>query len=138
VAASDMGKKSGLLCPIRGQLEQRLIQCGLCRGLLPYQVASSSIQPFGHNRHGPKIGWDGCALFPGDSCVSIEHKIAWAEAYLHTIWHLSPSSRLATTQWPKIGGCAPLGRKDGSPSNTMSRRPTPTSVPISILIHAAV
>jgi len=27
------------------------------RGLLPYQVESSSVQPFGHNRHGPKIGW---------------------------------------------------------------------------------
>ena len=26
-------------------------QCGLGPGLLPYQVASSSIQPFGHNRH---------------------------------------------------------------------------------------
>jgi len=31
-----------------------LIQCGLCRGLLPYQVVSSCIQPFGHNRHEPK------------------------------------------------------------------------------------
>ena len=40
-----------------------LIQCGLGRGLLPYEVASSSIQPFDHNRHGPKIGWGGCALF---------------------------------------------------------------------------
>ena len=29
-----------------------LIQCGLCRGLLPYQVASSSIEPFGHNSIG--------------------------------------------------------------------------------------
>jgi len=26
------------------------------RGLLPYKVASSSIQPFGHNKHGPKTG----------------------------------------------------------------------------------
>jgi len=46
----DMGRKDcGLLGP-------RLIQCGPGRGLLPYQVASSSIRPFGHNRHGPKIG----------------------------------------------------------------------------------
>jgi len=28
----------------------------LCRGLPPYEVDSRSIQPFGHNRHGPKIG----------------------------------------------------------------------------------
>jgi len=40
-------KRGGVLCPFRGELEPRLIQCGLGRGLLPYQVASSSIQPFG-------------------------------------------------------------------------------------------
>jgi len=33
-------------------------QCRLGRGLPPYYVASWSIQPFGHNRYGPKIG--GC------------------------------------------------------------------------------
>jgi len=38
-----------------------LIQCGLGRDLPPYQVASWSIQPFGHNRHQPKMG--GCAPF---------------------------------------------------------------------------
>jgi len=38
-----------------------LTQCGLGRDLLPYQVASSSIQPFGHNRHEPKA--EGCAPF---------------------------------------------------------------------------
>ena len=42
----------GLLCPFREELGPRLIQLG--RGLLPYQVASSSIQPFGHNRHETK------------------------------------------------------------------------------------
>ena len=40
---------------------------------------------------------DAGALFPGGSWAAIEHKLAWAEAYLHTKWHLSPSSRLATT-----------------------------------------
>jgi len=43
-------KKGGLLFPLRGELGPRLIQCGLGRGLLPYQVVSSSIQLFGHNR----------------------------------------------------------------------------------------
>ena len=47
------------------ELGPRLVQCGLGRGLLPYQAASSSIQPFGRNRHGPKIRWGGCAFFLG-------------------------------------------------------------------------
>ena len=47
-------KRGELLCCFRGELELRLIQCGLGRVLLPYQVASSSIETFGHNRHGTK------------------------------------------------------------------------------------
>jgi len=43
------------------ELGPHLTQCGLSRGLPLYQVASWSIQPFGHNKHGPKIG--GCATF---------------------------------------------------------------------------
>jgi len=35
-----------------------IAQCGLGRGLPTYQVASWSIQLFGHNRHGPKSGDD--------------------------------------------------------------------------------
>ena len=46
--------------------------------------------------------------FVWGSWVPIEHKVAWAEAYLNTKWHFSPSSRLVTTDWPKMGGCAPL------------------------------
>jgi len=52
-AAAEMGDRGqnrhgpkrggGLLCPFRGELGPRLIQCGLGRGLLPYQVAHSSI-----------------------------------------------------------------------------------------------
>ena len=38
------------------ELGPRLTQCGLGWGLLPYEVASLSIQPFGHNRHGRKLG----------------------------------------------------------------------------------
>jgi len=74
-AAAEMGdcghnrhgpkRGGGLICPFRGQLEP--CQCGLGRDLLPYQVASSSIQPFGHNRHGPKIGWEWvCPFFLGE------------------------------------------------------------------------
>jgi len=52
VATIDMGLKEGVLCPFRGVLGTSLIQCGLRRGLLTYQVASSSIQPFDHNSVG--------------------------------------------------------------------------------------
>jgi len=49
------GSKRGgrvVLGPLGGALGTRLIQCGLRRGLIPYQVASSSIEPFGHNSVG--------------------------------------------------------------------------------------
>ena len=93
--------------PLLRELGPRLTERGLGRDLLPYQVASSSIQPFGHNRHGPKIGW-GCAPFFWPSWVLIEHKVAWAEAYLHTKWHHSPLSRLATTDIGQQLGAVPL------------------------------
>jgi len=62
---------------------------------------------------GQKLGGVGVPFF-WNSWVPIEHKVAWAEAYLHTTWHLSPSSRLATTDiGRKFGGrgcgCAALG-----------------------------
>ena len=48
------------LCPLfgEGQLGAHPTQSRLGRGLPSYQVASWSIQPFGRNRYGPKIG--GC------------------------------------------------------------------------------
>jgi len=52
MATIDMGRKEGAAVPLlRRELGHRLTQCGLAwgRGLLPYQVASSAIQPFGHN-----------------------------------------------------------------------------------------
>ena len=47
----------GELCPLFAGAGSHLAQCGLDRGPPPRQVPSWSIQPFGHNRHGPKIGW---------------------------------------------------------------------------------
>jgi len=46
-----------------GKLGPHLTQCHLGQGLPFYQVASWSIEPFGHNRYWPKIG--GCAPFGG-------------------------------------------------------------------------
>jgi len=50
-------------------------------------------------------------LFGERGAVSPCNTVACAEAYLHTKWHLDPSSRLATTDvGRKLGeGFAPLG-----------------------------
>ena len=59
-------KRGGCCAPFAGELG--LTQCGLCRGLLPYQVASSSIHPFGHNRHEPKT--EGLPPFRGGGAAT--------------------------------------------------------------------
>ena len=48
-----------------GELGPHLTQCRLGRGLPSYKVASSSIEPFSHNRHGPKIVGTGLHPFWG-------------------------------------------------------------------------
>ena len=62
------GPKIGGCAPFERGAGSHLAQCGLGRGLPPYQVASWSIQPFAHNRHGPKIG--GSAPFWGAAAGS--------------------------------------------------------------------
>jgi len=63
-------KREGrLLCPFRGGAGSSSNTMWPGRGLLPYQAASSSIQPFGYNTHQPKTG--GCAPFRGGSCDPI-------------------------------------------------------------------
>ena len=76
LATTNMGQKLGKgAMPLGVELGPHLIQCCPVRGLPSYQVASWSIQPFGHNKNGPKIG--GCspstpALFGGaESSFSI-------------------------------------------------------------------
>jgi len=66
--------------------------------------------------------------------------MAWAEAYLHTKWHLDAFSRLGTIEMArKLGkGALPLFGEKGSPSNTMSLVPSPTSLLSGILIHPAI
>ena len=59
LATIDKGLRRGAAVPLSvGELGPHLTQCRLGRRLLSYQVASSSIQLFDLNRHGPKIG--GC------------------------------------------------------------------------------
>ena len=57
----------GLLPFPWGELGTRLTYCGLGQELPSYQVASWSIQSFGHNRRGPKIGGRGAVLLSGGS-----------------------------------------------------------------------
>jgi len=84
-----------------------------------------------HNRHGPETG--GCALFRG-TAGSPSNNVAWAEAFLHTKWHLDPSSHLATTDMGRKLGGGELG-----PHLTQcGRGPRPTCMPSFILIHPTV
>jgi len=96
-ATTDMGRKLGSV-PIwgRGELGPHVTQCRLGHGLPPYQVASWSYQPFGHNRHDPKIGggavplWEGGAGSPSNTVwprprptsmpsFILSHSTAWPE-----------------------------------------------------------
>ena len=123
LATIDIDWKLGGLPLLWGRRElwPHLTQWRLGRALPPYQVASWFIQPFGHKRHRPKIEWEAVPFF-WDGVGSLLKAVAWAEAYLHTKWHLSPSSHLATTDigW-KLVGCAPLGEGQLGPHQTQCR-----------------
>jgi len=110
-----------------GELAPRLTQCGLGRGLLSYQVASSSIHPFGHNRHGPKTA--GCAPFRRGAATYPSNTTSPGPRFLRNTRHLDPSCRLATIDMDKKldGGCAVFFWGAGSPSNTKSPGPRPES-----------
>jgi len=73
------------------------------------------MQPFGHNRNGPKIG-EGLHPLLGEG--------DWADAYLRAKYQLHPSSRLAAINMDQKfgGGTLPLfwGGGAGSPSNTVA------------------
>ena len=117
--------KNGGLCPLFGE-----VGAG----------SSSNMQLFDRSRHGPKIG--GFSLFGDGGWVPIEHKVPWAEAYIHTKWHLDAFSRLATIEMGrKLGTRAPppfWGEGAGSQSNTKSPGLRPTSMSSAILVHPAV
>jgi len=72
LATIDMGRKLGS-CALfwGGELGPHLTQYGLGWGLPRYQVAYWSIQPFGHNGRGPKIGGGAVPLLREGSWVPI-------------------------------------------------------------------
>ena len=131
-----MGQKLRGAYPFLGGAGSHLTQCGLGQGLPPYRVASSSIQLFGHNRHGPKVGgycapfWGGGAgspsntMSPGLRPTSISSGILIHPA----VWPQQPCAK----NW----GLFPFGgRGAGSPSERMWPGLRPTSVPSFVLIH---
>jgi len=70
---------------------------------------------------GRKLG-GGCAFFLRGRCGAIERKVAWAETYLHTKWHLDPFSRLATIDiGQKLGAPSPFGQGELGPHLTQRR-----------------
>ena len=99
-------------------------------------MASCSIQTFGHNKHGSKIG----------GCVPL------GEGELGPPNTMSPRLRptsvpsgilihpAVTTQqtWAEIWGLCFYFWGAGSPSNTKSFGSRPTSIPSGILIHSAI
>ena len=71
LATIDVSLKLGAVPLFGGGAGSYVTQCGLRWGLPSYQVASSSIQPYGHNRHGPKFGGRGlCPLGGGAGSAS--------------------------------------------------------------------
>jgi len=91
MAPTGIGHKLGG-CAHLG-VNRHLTHRRLGQGLPPYQVARKSMQPFGHNRHGPKIG--GCAPFGG---VGSPSKIMWLGPRSTTM----PSfSLIHPTVWPQ-------------------------------------
>jgi len=105
-----MGRKLGAV-PLLGVAELRPHLTQRRLGRLPlYKVASWSIQPFGHNKHGPKIGWGLCPVFwgagwipsntksPGPRPTSIPssilvHPAVWPQRILAENWGLCPIRR---------------------------------------------
>jgi len=93
---------------------------------------------------GRKLG-GGSAPFLGRGQLGpIQHKVAWAEAYLHTKWHLDSYCHIAIWSqriWAENCGrglCPFRGGGAGSPSNTLWPGPRPTYTPSFILIHPSV
>jgi len=73
---------------------------------------------------GRKFGGGLRPLFGEAAGSPKSHKVDWAEAYLHTKWHLDLCSHLAATDRPmgrKLGAVPFWGRGAGSPSNNVAR-----------------
>jgi len=89
-------KREAATVPLsRGELGLRLTQCGLGWGLLLYQVASSSIQLFGHNGHGPKIGGSAPLVEAELGPHLTQCRLGWGLPQ-YQVWYPGESSHLTT------------------------------------------
>jgi len=150
LATIEMGRKLGRgLCPVPPYLERGagpyLAQCGLDRGPSPCKVPSWSIQPFGHNRHRPKIG--GSVPFS----VPFLGRGSWVPSNTMSLGprpiSLPCGILIRPAIWPQQiwaenWGALPLwGMRSwvlNSPSNTMWPGMRPTCMPSFILIHPTI
>jgi len=137
LATTDIGRKLGAMPIWGGGLGRHLTQCRLGWGLPPYQVPPWSIQPFCHNRHGPKK----------NGAMPLWGRGAWSPSNT-----MSPGTRptsipsgILIHTWPQWtwaenweGLCPIFVRGAGSPSNTMWLGPRLISVSTFILIHPTV
>ena len=92
-----------------GELGPHLTQCRLGQGLPPHQVASWSIKPFGHNKHGPK--WGAAVSLFGEGELGphpTQCRLGQGQPpYQVASWSIQPFGH--NRHGLKIGGCAPLG-----------------------------
>ena len=107
VSPQHVGQNWGCCAsPLGASGGPHLTQCRLGRGLLPHQVASSSIQPFGHNRWAENWA-GGCA--PLWVCP---HLTQCGKGRGLPPYQMVPSSIQPfghNRHGPKIRDCAPLG-----------------------------
>jgi len=133
-----MGQKLGLCFPLFwGGGGNHLTQCRLGRCLPSYQVAFWSMQPFGHNRHGPKIrrlcpfggaGSPSNTMCPGPRPTSRPSGILIQPA----VW-----PQVHNRHGPKIGGLYLFGEGELGPHLTQCDRGR-GSMPSFMLIHPTV
>jgi len=107
--ATRHGSKIGGCAPFgSGELGPHATQSGLGRGLPSYQVTSSSVQPFGHNRHKPKFkrGAVSLGVELGPHLIQCCHSRG-RPSYQVASWSIQPFSH--NKHEPKIGRlCPPL------------------------------
>jgi len=135
-----MGRKLGSCSPSgEGELGPHLSQCCLGRDLSPCQVASSSIQPSGHNRHGPKIG-GGSTPFLARGARSPSNRMSFGMRPTF----LSSGSLIHPPIWPQQiwaknwGLCPLLGEGVGPHLTQCAHGRGYTCMPSFILIHPTV
>jgi len=111
MATIDIGRREGVAVPLlrAGELGPRVKPFGLGWGLHPFQVASSSIQPFGHNRHGPKSGrlypFRGGELGPHLTQCHLGQESRDLSPYQVASWSIQPFGQIDMVR--KLGAAVP-------------------------------